>query len=210
MDSENKEDNKEKVLKETITQKIYVYDTGECSTVEFVSKADDKPYITNYRQQNLLQERYKSKSVFLKMFTGGNKRPIIPQFEPMAFAQHYLNTLPMIKPEMNTIGEINEDGKWINYTKEEYREALGLKRNTFDRFFNKCIEMNLYSVYGRNEDIAIYVNPYYVFNGKQLHLKLCLAFDHDDKFINSLTDKAREEYFQRRYQQTDLDETTLS
>ena len=50
--------------------------------------------------------------------------------------------------------------------------------------------MNILSIYGRNNEIKIYVNPIYIFNGRNLHIDLCLAFDHDRKFISALTESA--------------------
>ena len=50
--------------------------------------------------------------------------------------------------------------------------------------------MNILSVYGRNNELKIYLNPIFIFKGRNLHIDLCLAFDHDRRFINALTESA--------------------
>ena len=198
MEQESKEEFQKEVVK-VVNTKEYIYNDGECKEFKWVHVDGDKEKnITNYRQTQLLQNLWKPKSQFIKMYTGGHSRQTIPQFEPKGFAQYYLNTTEFLKPEENCLGKKDERGKWYNFTREQYQEALKLKRNTFDRFMKFCLDNNILSVYGRNEDVAIYLNPIYMFNGRQLHINLCLAFDHDNKFLRSLTDMALKEYLRKK------------
>ena len=175
-----------------VTTKEYYKDTGEITSVTFIDNKDGEslPKYTEYRETKLLNVPWKPKSNFVKMFTGGASTSNIPKFKVKSMAQDYLDLLPFLRPEYNTLGYKPQEGKWIDFSKKDLQEALQLEYKSFTRFFNACIDMNILSVYGRNNELKIYLNPIYMFKGRNLHIDLCLAFDHDRRFINALTESA--------------------
>ena len=198
-DNPSEEEIKEKRnVEKVIVKRTYVYDTGQMEDFEFTENKNKEKHITNFRQTQLVNEPWKPKSYFVKLYTGGRSKPIIPQFQPKGYAQYYLNSIPFIRPEENCLGAYDELGAWYSFTKEQYREALDLKRNTFDRFLEFCLGENILSIYGRNDNVSIYMNPVYWFNGREPHINLCLAFDHDDKFIKAMSKPFKEAYLKKK------------
>lgn len=177
-----------KIIEKTlIIQTVDSY--GEVKALPITINLNREEAITEHRRENLLPVGWRTKSTFIKMYSSA-----IPKFKVKSMAFEYLLSSTFIRPEYCTLGDYGEDKKWRDFTKADLQKALNLNYKTFSRFYSEMIRLNVFSEYGRKDKVAIYFNPLYAFKGRHLHINVCLAFDHDSKFIKALTGDAKEAY----------------
>lgn len=148
---------------------------------------DTTPKFDPKLQKGLIDMKNTNFHKFVKVF-----KQRTPPFQEIAYLGYYYKLLQTVAPETNNISKRGVGNKYINMSRNDIQEFLGISARTCKTFISTA--KNIGAIAEVTIDIegvsskSFCLNPAYAINGVYLHSYLFEVFQHNKDFQDYISD----------------------